>query len=284
MTRPTMYPPAKQVLNGQTGGSFIGTPYRGVLHSTETKALPDYRNAPHITYDPRSRQFYQHILFDRAARALRNLSGGSQTNRANSLQIEIIAYSDQTTAESVDGLWIGDLTDDQLGDLREFKEWICIEFDVLNEWPEKQALSYSEANTPGFRMTSTEWDDFNGWCGHQHADENAHWDPGAFDWETFMDNAYERPTDIENPYTVKGDVVSSLDCPTGGGWSLGRDGAIYTCGTAPYLGGANNKDYFGGSGRYATGLELRDDGGYDILSQWYDPAEPEKDRYEYQRD
>jgi hypothetical protein len=53
-------------------------------------------------------------------------------------------------------------------------------------WPGKQALSYTEANAAGFRMSPTEWDSFNGVCGHQHVPENTHWDPGAFDWTRLL--------------------------------------------------------------------------------------------------
>ena len=30
-------------------------------------------------------------------------------------------------------------------------------------------------------MTNDEWNDFDGWCGHQHVPENEHWDPGKLD-------------------------------------------------------------------------------------------------------
>jgi hypothetical protein len=30
-------------------------------------------------------------------------------------------------------------------------------------------------------MTEDEWNNFDGWCGHQHVPENEHWDPGKLD-------------------------------------------------------------------------------------------------------
>jgi hypothetical protein len=39
-------------------------------------------------------------------------------------------------------------------------------------------------------------------------------------------------------------ICADLDCPTGGAWQLQPDGAIITCGSAPYRGGTNGKQYF----------------------------------------
>jgi hypothetical protein len=39
-------------------------------------------------------------------------------------------------------------------------------------------------------------------------------------------------------------ICADLDCPAGGAWQLQPDGAIITCGSAPYRGGANGKPYF----------------------------------------
>jgi hypothetical protein len=73
-------------------------------------------------------------------------------------------------------------------DLREFLLWARQTFGVEMMWPERQALSYGEANSRGFRMRPTVWDAFGGVCGHQHVPEgNRHWDPGALDWNALMD-------------------------------------------------------------------------------------------------
>lgn len=58
-------------------------------------------------------------------------------------------------------------------------------------------------------------------------------------------------------------IVAYLDCPTGGSWLLGKDGAIFAVGGAPYLGGANGKPYF--VGRTAARLNLVD-GKYQIVA------------------
>ncbi len=185
------YPEAIWKGDGQSGGSYIGLSFRVVLHTTETTGVPGYSDgatAPHVTYVPKTRRWVQHTDFNIAARALRNLAGGVQTNRANALQVEIVCYSAKNIADqSSSRLWVGDLTDDHYQDLRDFLAWVYAAFDVSSMWPGKQALSSSEANTPGFRMTSVEWNQFDGVCAHQHVPENTHWDTGALDWSRVIE-------------------------------------------------------------------------------------------------
>lgn len=177
--------------NGKSGGSYTGEPFRVVIHTTETTGLPGYNNgasAPHFTYQPSNRTFYQHTDTDTAARALRNLPGGVQTNRAGAIQVEIVCYSDRDkAAQSASRLWVGDLGDHHLYDIRKFLEWCFAGYDVTDTWPGRQALSYSQANAPGFRMSFDSWNAFTGVCGHQHVPENTHWDPGALDWSALVE-------------------------------------------------------------------------------------------------
>jgi len=180
------YPEATWKGDGQSGGSYIGLPFRVVLHTTETSGVPGYGDgatAPHITYVPATGKWVQHTDFNTAARALRNVAGGVQTNRANSLQVEIVCYSAKNIADQrASRLWVGDLTDDHYQDLRDFLAWTYSSFSVSSTWPGKQAFSSSEANASGFRMSDVEWNEFGGVCAHQHVPENTHWDTGALDW------------------------------------------------------------------------------------------------------
>ena len=187
------YPPATWKGDGESGGSYLeGIPWRVVLHTTETEGIPSYgggSSAPHLTYVPDTGRWYQHTDLGVAARALRNLDGGVQTNRARALQVEIVCYSDRNIAEDdpSDRIWVGELTPSHLEPLSEFLRWCSSQYGVHLFWPGQQALSYSQANASGFRMSSAEWEDFSGVCGHQHVPENDHWDPGALDWQTLME-------------------------------------------------------------------------------------------------
>lgn len=187
------YPYAEWKGDGVAGGTFIGAPWRVVVHTTETRHIPGYnhgQSAPHLTYSPATRKWYQHTDLRYACRALRNQAGGVETNRANTIQVEVVCYSSKPTADRLTpkGLWVGDLPATAYEDLQTFLAWCRTQFNVQLKWPGKQAFSSSEANTPGFRMTATEWNRFDGVCGHQHvpeqhtADRPGHWDPGALDW------------------------------------------------------------------------------------------------------
>lgn len=185
------YPKARWLGNGKSGGSYLGGPWKVVLHTTETSGLPGYSSgysAPHLTYDPRSREWVQHTSLLVACRALRNASGGAQTNRDKAIQVEIICYSNKPLADEYSSRdWVGDLSPAALADIREFLEWTYAEFGVQRKWPGKRALSYAQANSSGFKMSTAQWDNWDGVCGHQHVPEgNTHWDPGALDWGTLM--------------------------------------------------------------------------------------------------
>jgi hypothetical protein len=192
------YPPATWKGDGHSGGSYVAGPYRVVLHTTETQGLPSYSGgatAPHLTYDPRSRRWTQHTDLNIAARALRNLSGGVQTNRQRALQVEIICYSNKALADQLGRLWVGNLPATAYDDLQAFIRWSSQQYGVVDKWPGRQAFSYGGANVPGFRMTAAQWIGYTGVCGHQHVPENTHWDPGALQWGRLIGGTMPPPQD-----------------------------------------------------------------------------------------
>lgn len=165
------YPGAIKKLSAYNGGTMVGGPPRGVLHETETTALPGYsggKSSPHLTLMPDG-IFYQHIPFSKAARALRNAPGGVQTNRQGSvnIQIEVVANSNYN-----------DWTPAQIMKLRAFVLWAHTEWGIPATFP--LGLGGSEQyglNNP-LEMSNQEWLDFSGWCSHMHVPENTHWDVG----------------------------------------------------------------------------------------------------------
>ena len=79
-------------------GSYIGGPFKIVHHTTEGSsaqgafdAFKAHRSDPHFTVD--SSAIYQHIDTDMAARSLKNLQGGVQTNKDSAIQIEVVGLS-----------------------------------------------------------------------------------------------------------------------------------------------------------------------------------------------
>jgi len=150
---------------------MVGGPPRGVIHETLTTTLPGYRNmttCPHLTI-MRNGQIYQHIPFDRAARSLRNMAGGVQTNRQGSVcvQIEFIGYSDKD-----------DWSTAQITAARKFMQWaeanlgIPFTFPLPVGGPEQYGLKNP------LEMSFDQWNRFTGWCEHLHVPENTHWDAG----------------------------------------------------------------------------------------------------------
>ena len=201
------YPNALWKGDGKSGGSYTSGPWKVCLHTTETEGVPGYNSgsyAPHITYVPATRTFYQHTSLLTAARALRNESGGVQTNRDSCIQLEIVCYSAKWIADGkASRLFVGDLSATHLADIRRFLEWTFANFGIKDKWPGKQAFSSSQANAPGFRMSGYEWDRYDGVMAHQHIPENTHWDTGALNWAALMDGAIVPTKEVNEMFPIK---------------------------------------------------------------------------------
>lgn len=173
----SFYPRAEQItFVGATGGTYVNAPFRGVLHTTQsTNYTPSkyeyygHSNPPHFTVARKGGEarVYQHYSIRVAARALVNLDGGVQTNRQNAVQIEIAWRAENIAA----------LPPTMKEALRQLMAWISNECGIQLAAPE---FFGEEAYGNGSlaRMSASEWNSFNGWCGHQHVPENVHWDPG----------------------------------------------------------------------------------------------------------
>lgn len=161
-------------------------------HSTEGTSLPSYDGgsmAPNFTAVPdftaKRLVWYQHFDFDVSSRALRNLSGGVETNTLNVCQVEIVGTCDPTThakwtRSGVQHLYMAELPDWAIRDLAAFAKWANASHGV----PLSSGLTFkaypSSYGGNGVRMTGAQWNNFTGHCGHQHVPENDHGDPGAF--------------------------------------------------------------------------------------------------------
>ena len=167
------------VVPGQDGGTFIGSPWRGVLHTTEgpsiASAVGEFRTKnvwPHLTIDPGTQEVVQHLSLDVAARALQHPAGTPETNRANCIQIEIIGRATDSPT------WSGTALEFIAGVMRMVEEKVPV--------ARQSALTYksfpaSFGLVNGVRMSDSEWAQFTGWCGHQHVPNNSHGDPGQID-------------------------------------------------------------------------------------------------------
>lgn len=171
-------------------------------HSTEGRSLPDYRgglDAPNITAVPdfgaKRLRWYQHHDIDRSSRALVNKAGGVETNTLNVCQVEIVGTCDPTTHTKWERggyrhLYMPELPDWAVRDLTEFAKWMHANHGVpLTSDVAFKAYPWSYGTSNGVRMSQATWDNYKGHCGHQHAPENLHGDPGAFPMRAILDRA-----------------------------------------------------------------------------------------------
>lgn len=163
------------------GQRYQGGPDKGVLHTTETTTLPGYRDgrdAPHLTGVPdfaaEEIRWYQHFDSDRPSRAL--VGGGAvETNNDSAFQVELVG----TCTKSGPGLYWPDAPEWALSEVRLMMRRVGEDRGIPFVQPSEGWLSYPESyGTSRVRMSPHEWDDYAGWCGHQHAPYNDHGDPG----------------------------------------------------------------------------------------------------------
>lgn len=214
------YPTANQTIKGTSGGSYTGGPFKGLLHTTESStsssaisAFGNNNSWPHFLVNY-SGVVWQFLDTSVSARALRNLSGGVQTNRDSVIQIEIVGFAGTPNGHPVV----------QMNALRALMRWIEQTTGVKPIGPGRPFATAYGQNT--LRFNNTEWDAFNGWCGHCHCPENDHWDPGAIDLTSLL------PTHIE-------EISVAVTVPrTQGGYIVlqTRDGGVFTYGGAPFFG------------------------------------------------
>lgn len=164
-------------------------PYTTVLdkitnHTTEGVSIPgaiaayrQHNSWPHMTVDYRKgrRDVSRHLSLSVAARALRNTKEPGQTNRAGTVQIEIVG-SAQRILDQYDAEDWTDFGRDIIGP-------------IIDEYPTIPAVAPLEFHPyppdGGHRLGTEPWrvvtetSGHKGIIGHQHWRENVHGDPGA---------------------------------------------------------------------------------------------------------
>jgi len=177
--------------------------------------------APNFTAKPdfaaRRLTWYQHFDFDVSSRALRNLTGGVETNTLNVGQVEIVGTSDPAThtkwaQAGIQHLYMAELPDWAIRDLATFAKWANSQHGV----PLSSGLTFksypSSYGANGVRMTNTQWTNFTGHCGHQHVPENDHGDPGAFPMAAILAAAKNGTTQEDDPMAgiTKQDIFDAV--------------------------------------------------------------------------
>lgn len=176
---------------GNDSGTYtdLGEP-KGLLHTTEGKTYAGARQAyvlnnswPHATATFEGGKFkcYQHVPLSKPARALRNVSGGVQTNRDNVIQLEIVGTADRHNASTWGPLYVVNFPKAYLDGIARWMRFVEANHGV----PRRSTVlwkAYPESyGVNGVRLSGAQWDTYSGWLGHQHAPENTHGDPGLID-------------------------------------------------------------------------------------------------------
>lgn len=147
------------------GGSILGGKPKLLWHDTESSGLPSYSSGsfPHFTVDPGTGHVWQHIPVNRAARALKNLDGGCQTNRWRVIQVEIIGFVNKVPYHSA---------------LGKLAAWAKTEHGVPATCGVGLLAYDASYGDTSVRLSCAEWDGYSGHCYHMSAPENDHGDPG----------------------------------------------------------------------------------------------------------
>jgi hypothetical protein len=157
-------------LNGAVG-TFVGGPYRIVHHTTEGStaagalaAFKKNKSDPHFTVDGTT--IYQHIDTAQAARALRNLGGGVQTNRYSAIQIEVVGTATRPKQRAT------------LENVARLCRWLEKTHAIPSVWPSGPTKTAINGRDPGgHNRNAANWQTKGGHYGHSQVPENIHWDP-----------------------------------------------------------------------------------------------------------
>lgn len=197
-----------------------------LLHTMETSSftggmatLTANGSWPQLAYDPRTRRKVQAISLTRAGKALANIKGGVETNRWGPIQVEIPGYAVET--QDWPDEWLRNIAEDIVVPLH-------LELGVALWAPPfvgREAGFIARADAPQ-RFGFTDWLHFDGVCGHQHAPENDHWDPGHLNVPRILEHAHAlvgSPTHV--PRAQETDMLPVVNKDTNQGVLL-KDGAI----------------------------------------------------------
>jgi hypothetical protein len=181
-------PPHDRWVQGNSAGPYSSPVDKFLIHTTEggsiDGAIAAYRainSWPHLTVDARvgrAPTICGHLDLDVAARSLRNMAGGVQTNTDGVIQIEVVGNA--ANPAGIDWAWIGDHV------VGPICQTMGIPVHSSVRWvpyPQSYGLNASQ------RLSAAAWTSFQGVLGHQHAPENDHGDPGAIPIVTVLDAA-----------------------------------------------------------------------------------------------
>lgn len=170
---------AKVIKAVTDGGSMIGGAPRVTWHTTESDptktsatAIANYlnrsTNCVHIVWNPVTGEIVQMIPANRGGRGLKNVSGGVQTNRQGTVNIQI----------EVVGRAVNPFTDGPCRNLGQIVAWLR-SHGIKDVWPNGAPKAYPGSYGLGNGDRGLSQWAMSGHFGHSQVPENSHGDPGA---------------------------------------------------------------------------------------------------------
>lgn len=151
----------------EDAGQFVGGGHKQLWHTAEGRSLSgcvstveQKRAAPHVCLDMRTGHCVQTVPFNLAARALEHPSGTPETNRANCWQVELCDYAANS------GTWSHAM-------YRNVAALACL-MEHRTKVPRESFVSFANPT----RLSGDNFYNLRGHCGHVHAANNSHTDPG----------------------------------------------------------------------------------------------------------
>ena len=173
-------------------GPHPGDVYTLTWHSTESgpgsiegarASLHANRAESNLLVEPRAaakggRRVIQLVDLNRSSKSLRNTATAGQTNKAGTIQAEVIMRAGDPTADMTedDWRWLG-----RVGGEASRLVGIPIQVPIpFHQYPPEDG--HRLGREPWRTLDDTDNAGIQGWVGHQHWQENVHGDPGA--WST----------------------------------------------------------------------------------------------------
>lgn len=162
-----------------------------LLHTTEGMGWPGYAGggqAPHDTVKPipgKGIIVRRHYPYEQFSKSLENDPGGVETNRRGVIQVELMGTCDPRQKGRM-YFW-PEADDAVLKALADYYRPILAKYGIpAQAMGTFVAYPKSYGDHAAQRLTRSQWLSRSGICGHQHAPENAHGDPGAFPIARFI--------------------------------------------------------------------------------------------------
>lgn len=150
----------------------------GLIHTTEgldfsamDRVLKQKGACPHFLVSVTG-AIKQYRPVGDAATALVNKPGGVETNRKRVVQIEVCGFASKPDWPVAQREAVAKI----------------MAFCAGHGVPLVSSVKFTGASGVR-RLSGDQWLAYKGWCGHQHAPENDHWDPGAIDITDLLQRA-----------------------------------------------------------------------------------------------